>query len=126
MQKNKEKANRLLMTRDEYHIILDEVKEAAATSATKTQHQRHLLRRYEILTCGQVSKLVLKRKDETEEPKHFIFVEEMYDVLKRIHVVTGRGGRDKMLKEAGKKYANIRGLCHFVCLLFVCFKLIRE
>lgn len=91
------------MTRDEYHKIVDEVKEAASTSATKTQHQRHLLRRYEILTCGQVSKLVLKRKDETEETKHFIFVEEMYDILKRIHVVTGHGGRYKMLKEAGKK-----------------------
>ena len=31
----------------------------------------------------------------------------MYDILKRVHVSTGHGGRDKMLKVLSKKYANV-------------------
>jgi hypothetical protein len=28
-------------------------------------------------------------------------------VVQKIHIATGHGGRDKMIKEANKKYANV-------------------
>ena len=34
-------------------------------------------------------------------------IEETFDVIKRAHIATGHGGRDRMLKELGKKYANV-------------------
>ena len=37
---------------------------------------------------------------------HFAHVDEMFDIVKRIHINTGHGGRDKMTK-ALKKYVNI-------------------
>ena len=39
--------------------------------------------------------------------KHFLYVEKLNDVLKKVHFLTGYGGRDKMLKEASKKFANV-------------------
>jgi hypothetical protein len=31
----------------------------------------------------------------------------MLNVVHKIHIATGHGGRDKMIKEANKKYANV-------------------
>jgi hypothetical protein len=36
-----------------------------------------------------------------------VHIEETFDVIKRAHIATGHGGRDRMLKELGKKYANV-------------------
>ena len=80
-----------LMTCEDYHATLSSLQEAIETNAAKTSHQRHLMNLYEILICGQETKLIMKRKDENEQPKHFLFVEE----LKRVHVLTGHGGRDR-------------------------------
>ena len=34
-------------------------------------------------------------------------IEETFDIIKRVHIATGHGGRDRMWKELGKKYANV-------------------
>jgi L-lysine 2,3-aminomutase len=107
MLKKRDKGNRSVMTREDYYKTIAELQEAAGITTTKSSHQRHLLKRYEILACGQVSKLILKRKNETDQPKHVVFVEEMFHILQRVHIVSGHDGRDKMTKEASKKYANI-------------------
>jgi hypothetical protein len=31
----------------------------------------------------------------------------MFNVVQKIHIATEHGGRDKMIKEANKKYANV-------------------
>jgi hypothetical protein len=36
-----------------------------------------------------------------------VHIEETFDVIKRAHIATGHGDRDRMLKELGKKYANL-------------------
>jgi hypothetical protein len=36
-----------------------------------------------------------------------VHIEETFDVIKRAHIATGHGGRDRMLKELGKKYVNV-------------------
>src|SRR5688572_15875075 len=42
-----------------------------------------------------------------EKTVYFAHNEEMYDIIKRVHLSTGHGGRDKMLKVLSVKYANI-------------------
>jgi hypothetical protein len=37
----------------------------------------------------------------------YFLYEETFDVIKRAHIATGHGGRDRMIKELGKKYANV-------------------
>lgn len=63
--------------------------------------------RYEILQCGDVEKLIRKRADQGESPKYYVHTDEIFDVIKRAHIQTGHGGRDKMLKTLVSKYANI-------------------
>ena len=49
-------------------------------------------------------------------------IEETFDVIKRAHIATGHGGRDRMVKELGKKYANVTRIllnCLSQCALTV-------
>ena len=41
-----------------------------------------------------------------KEPIYFKHIDGMFDIIKRGHVSTGHGGRDKMMKGL-KKYANV-------------------
>ncbi|KAK6174222.1 hypothetical protein SNE40_017541 [Patella caerulea] len=34
-------------------------------------------------------------------------IEHSFDIIQKAHIATGHGGRDKMMKELSKKYANI-------------------
>ena len=63
--------------------------------------------RYEILQCGDLEKLIKKRKYPEETPMYYVSIEDTYDVVRRAHLYTGHGGRDRMLKELGKKYTNV-------------------
>ena len=63
--------------------------------------------RYEILQCGDVEKLIQKRSRPDEPPLYYVCIEDTFDVIKRAHVATGHGGRDRMMKELQRKYANI-------------------
>ncbi|XP_076042016.1 uncharacterized protein LOC143025919 [Oratosquilla oratoria] len=56
--------------------------------------------------CGDVLKLI-RRRNANEEPIYFAKLEDTYDTIKRAHIATGHGDRDKMVKEVTKKYANI-------------------
>ncbi|KAK3890463.1 hypothetical protein Pcinc_005592 [Petrolisthes cinctipes] len=64
-------------------------------------------RRYEVLRCGQVEKLIKKRDHVEEPPLYYVPIEEMFDIVRSSHIATGHVGRDRMLKEVKKKYANI-------------------
>ena len=59
------------------------------------------------MQCGDVEKLIRKRGDPTTPPLYFVAVEDMFDIIHRAHLATGHGGRDRMLKDIGRKYANI-------------------
>ena len=73
----------------------------------KTNRQRLVLRKYDVLTCGDVQKVIKKQESDSDEIKYFVSMDQMFDVIKRAHISTGHGGRDKMRKELKKKYANI-------------------
>ena len=52
---------------------------------------------------GQANK---RRKSPTESPVYFVTLEETY-VIKTAHLATRHGGRDRMIKELEKKFANV-------------------
>ena len=54
-----------------------------------------------------MDKLIKRRKSPTESPVYFVTLEETYDVIKTAHLATGHGGRDRMIKELEKKFANV-------------------
>lgn len=97
----------VLISKDDYFDLVDEVKEAANVTGSKTWRQYYLLKRYQILLCGDVEKLIRKRKDDGDDIIYFAHNDDLYDIIKRVHVTTGHGGRDKMMKVLSVKYANI-------------------
>ncbi|XP_041346801.1 KRAB-A domain-containing protein 2-like [Gigantopelta aegis] len=95
----------ILLPKDEYIKIVGELLEATQ-APKKSPRQFYLLKKYELLQCGDVQKLIRKKPNQ-EHPLHFATIEETFDIIKRAHIATGHGGRDKMIKEINKKYANI-------------------
>ncbi|XP_068250358.1 KRAB-A domain-containing protein 2-like [Palaemon carinicauda] len=63
--------------------------------------------RYEVLQCGPTEKLIKRRSTRQESPLYYVSIEETFDDVKSPHISKGHGGRDRMLKELQKKYANI-------------------
>ena len=57
--------------------------------------------------CGDVEKLIKKRKSPEDRPIYYATIEDTYDIINKAHIETGHGGRDRMLKHLGQKYANI-------------------
>lgn len=47
-----------------------------------------------------------KQNDRTQESVYFVYIDYMFDKIKRAHIATGHGGRDKMVKHLSR-YANI-------------------
>ena len=65
---------------------------------------------YKVLQCGDVVKLIRKRKEPTDFPIYYATIEDTYDIIKRAHIATGHGGCDRIQKELQKKYANVTTL----------------
>ena len=102
-----EKCPKYLIPKDVYYNIIEEIKAASESSKTKSRHEYYLLNRYEILECGDVQKLIKKRQTSDELPIYYACIEDTFDIIKKAHVATGHGGRDRMMKELSLKYANI-------------------
>ena len=102
--KNSEQRS-LLLTKEQYYELISELKEAFI-STTKSNRQYYILGHYEILKCGDVDKLIRKRMDNSEDPIYFAHINDMFDIIKRAHIQTGHGGRDKMTRSL-TNYENI-------------------
>src|SRR6218665_1392979 len=96
----------VLMKKDEYFTVMDELKNASQ-AAVKTPRQYYILKKLSILLCGDVEKLVRKSTDPAADPVYYAHMDDVYDIIKRTHIATGHGGRDKMLKVLSVKYSNI-------------------
>ena len=54
-----------------------------------------------------MEKLIKKRTNLVDSPLYYVSLEDTFDVIKRAHIATGHGGRDRMIKELQRKYVNI-------------------
>ncbi|XP_047488152.1 uncharacterized protein LOC125038654 [Penaeus chinensis] len=96
-----------LMPKKVYSNTIEELKTAAQNTSSKSRHGYYILQKYEVLQCGDSEKLIKKRKSVDESPVYYVTIEDTYDIIKRAHITTGHGGRDKMKCNLGAKYANI-------------------
>ena len=53
-----------------------------------------------MLQCGNVTKIIKRRKSHDDVIKYLVCLEDMYCVAKKIHFAVGHSGRNKMIKEA--------------------------
>ncbi|XP_064092787.1 uncharacterized protein LOC135205709 isoform X2 [Macrobrachium nipponense] len=90
-----------------YYKIIEDMKTVAQVTTTKSRHHYYILKKYEVLNCGDVEKLIKKRQSPEDRPVYYATIEDTYDIINEAHIATGHGGRDRMLKHLGEKYANI-------------------
>ncbi|XP_045112503.1 KRAB-A domain-containing protein 2-like [Portunus trituberculatus] len=103
-----EKCRKYLIPKEEYFQIIEDIRTTSERKNTKSRHQYYLLSKYEVLQCGDIEKLIKKRQTPDETPVYYVSIEDTYDIVKRAHVATGHGGRDRMTRELQVKYANIQ------------------
>ena len=80
----------ILLPKEEYIKTVGELLEATQ-APTKSQRQFFLLKKYELLQCGEVQELIGKKPNQ-EHPLYFATIEETFDIIKRAHIATGHGG----------------------------------
>ena len=86
--------------------MMDDLKEACSVKL-KTSRQYYILGRYELLQCDVVEKLIRKRHNLAEDPVYFVNMDEMYAIIKRVHISSGHGGRDKMIQCLSRYLGNV-------------------
>src|ERR1700729_3980893 len=102
-----EECQKYLIPKMKYYTMMSDLKTASEDTRTKVRRDYYLLSKFDILLCGDVEKIINKREDSSEPPLYYVTIEDTFDIIKRAHLATGHGGRDRMLKELQKKYANI-------------------
>ena len=87
------------MSAEKYRQQLDLVKQARSKDGKKSIEQYNASRpkRFNVLSIGDVEKLVKKRKTEDEPILYFTFSEELYSKIKEHHVQQRHGGINKMM-----------------------------
>ena len=81
-----------------YYTTIEALKSASNVSTKKSRQQYYILKKYEILRCGTVEKLIKKRKSTEDRPIYYITIEDTYDIISKPHIAKGHGGRDRMVK----------------------------
>ena len=67
------------------------MKIAAEASTTKSHHQYYILKKYELLQCGDVEKLTKKRKSPEDPTVYYATIEDTYDIISKAHIVVVTG-----------------------------------
>ncbi|XP_066970659.1 transcription activator GAGA-like isoform X6 [Macrobrachium rosenbergii] len=96
-----------LIPKEVYYKTIEDMKTVAQVSTTKSRHHYYILKKYEVLSCGDVEKLIKKRQSPEDRPIYYATIEDTYDIISKAHIATGHGGRDRMMKHLGENYANI-------------------
>lgn len=109
-----------VMTKEKYLLLMQEVEEAKKVEK-KTPLQQRRLNRFDVVEIGGIRKLAA-RNDKNVNIKYYLSADEMYDVIDAAHVAVGHGGRDRMLAETSKKFANVTKemICLFLSMCVVC------
>ena len=90
--------NNASMSAEKYRQQLDLVKQARSKDGKKSVEQYNASRpkRFDVMSIGDVEKIVKKRKTEDEPILYFTFSEELYSKIKEHHVQQGHGGINKI------------------------------
>ncbi|XP_068792011.1 probable G-protein coupled receptor 141 isoform X1 [Struthio camelus] len=107
LYKKYKKCSKHMIPQEEYHATIAEIKKARQNPKSKSRHEYYLLTKYEILQCGDTEKLIKRRQTKEESPTYYVSIEDTYDIIKKAHIATGHGGRDRVIKHLSSSYANI-------------------
>ncbi|XP_077300527.1 KRAB-A domain-containing protein 2-like isoform X2 [Arctopsyche grandis] len=102
------KQNNVYLKKDQYEQILKDVATAKLKRHSKTPLDYRRLQRYDIKTVGNENRLFFPvPADGKGTIKYFVTIDETFDIINDIHLSTGHGGRNRILKYLCDKYKNI-------------------
>lgn len=99
----------------DYQRIIREVREANS-KIKKISLDYRRVKKYNIMTIGETTRLISKKKSARNEEIYFASSNEVFDILYDAHQATGHGGVHKMRDKLKNKWANIS---RTVTLLFL-------
>lgn len=105
-----DKKNKFILTPTKYSEIVCQVKSAMEKkrgNAPLTTLEYRRLKRYDILTIGDVDKLIEKRISDEEQIRYFCHTDELYSIIHKAHIETGHKRTRCLDKELKLKYCNI-------------------
>ena len=96
--------------------------EKAKKTEKKSPLQQRRLKRFDVVEIGGVKKLTARNEGNTNNIKYYLTADELYDIIDAAHIAVKHGGRDKMLAETSKKFANITKemICLFLFMCMIC------
>ena len=107
MEKMKEgDGMRKTFDKEKINKLIGDVEEAYGSSKRNSK-QYYLKQKYEVIKFGDTKKVISKRNDVSDDILYYVPICEAFDALWRIHKNIGHKGRDLMLKECQKLYANV-------------------
>ena len=72
-----------------YYETIEDLKTITKVSTSKSRHQYYILKKYEVLTCGDVEKLIKKKKLPEDHSIYYATIEDTYDIISKAHIATG-------------------------------------
>lgn len=104
--KNKRGLNSVLLAREKYNYLVARIK-AAKTTLKKTSSDYHRLKKFEVIRTPDGDKLFTLPTPGNKRRQMMVPMDEMYDIIKKYHIMLNHGGRTRMRDELKQKYKNI-------------------
>lgn len=79
----------------------------AKITAKKSPKMHWLLMHYDVLSIQGTDKLIVPIQEQNLDVIYYIHDGQLFDILYDIHVSTGHGGRDRMIKQGRSIYKNL-------------------
>ncbi|XP_017772782.1 PREDICTED: uncharacterized protein LOC108559909 isoform X5 [Nicrophorus vespilloides] len=99
--------NNVYLSRDAYDKVLEDVINAKQKTHSKTPVDYRRLQRYDVARVGEELKLISPISSNNKYIKYFVTMDELFDVIEDAHLMTGHGGRSRVLNLLNTKYKNV-------------------
>lgn len=117
--------NSVSMNRNKYNEIIKKVK-LLTENKSKKGNDYKFLKRYDIIEIDGELKLInpSTKNGPTDSIKYFVYDEELFDILQKVHLSNGHAGRDRMMKVLKSQYQNVtyRDVQLFLSLCETCMQ----
>lgn len=100
------KCNSVLLSREKYQKLIQEVKRAKVTQK-KTPRIYWLLKHYDILDFEGEERLIVPMNNTNSFVIFYCSSDMLFDILYKTHLSIGHAGRDRMVKKLNTQYKNI-------------------
>lgn len=112
-----------ILTKEMYDNLIQEVLDSK-TAKVMTTLQIRRVKRFNVIEVDGIQKLIANSWNN--EIRYYLTIDEVYDEIKSAHLAIGHGGRDRLIHEMSKKFANVtRDMINLFLSLCECYRLKR-